>query len=96
LRKCAPAISLERLHRVVDLFAEQNSQLALDPSFERTHESADPAKVEIFDVLAAYRNARLIEVVTHDHLYFAAIHSGAVQLTPLGRHYWRLVKENRL
>lgn len=96
LRKCAPAISLDKLRRVVDFFPEQDWRFPLDPSFERTHESADPRKVEMFDVLVAYRNARLVQVVTHDHLYFAAIESGAVQLTPLGRHYWRLVKENRL
>ena len=96
LRRCAPSLSLDNLRRVLEFFPEQISRFTLDPSFERTHELADPAKVEMFDVLVAYRNARLVEVATHDHLYFAAIGSGAVQLTPLGRHYWRLVKENRL
>jgi hypothetical protein len=96
LRKCAPSISLEKLRRILDFFSQQDSQFTLDPSFERTHESASPENVEIFDVFVAFRNARLVEVATHDHLYFAAIESGAVQLTPLGRHYWRLVKENRL
>lgn len=96
LRTCAPSISLEKLRRVVDLFPAQDSLFTLDPSFERTHESADATNVEIFDLLATYRNARLVEVATHDHLYFAAIDSGQVRLTPLGRHYWRLVKEGRL
>jgi Caspase domain len=96
LRTCHPSISLDKLRRIVDYFPEQHSQLTLDPSFERTHESADPANVEVFDHIAAYRNARLVEVVTHDHLYFAAIHSGTVRLTPLGRHYRRLIRENRL
>ena len=96
LRNCTPALPLEKLLRIVDFFEEQHSQFSLDPSFERLEDSANATNVEMFDLLAAYRNARLVEVATHEHLYFAAIHSGAVQLTPLGRRYWRLVKENRL
>lgn len=96
LRKCAPSVPLVKLRRIAEVFPAQESQLTLDPSFERTHESADPQRVEIFDLLVTYRNARLVEVVTHDHLYFAALESGQVQLTPLGRHYWRLIRENRL
>lgn len=96
LRKSTPSLALEKLRRIVKFFPAQDSQFSLDPSFERTDESANRDKVEMFDLLAAYRNARLVEVATHEHLYFAAIHSGAVQLTPLGRHYWRLVEENRL
>jgi hypothetical protein len=96
LRKSDPSVALVGLRRIVNLFPAQESQLTLDPSFERTHEAADPANVTVFDLLAAYRNARLVVVTTHDHLYFAALESGAVELTPLGRHYWRLVKEDRL
>jgi Caspase domain len=96
LRKAEPSVSLERLRRITEFFPAQDSEFALDPTFERTDPSADEANVEVFDHLVAYRNARLVEVATHDHLYYAAIHSGSVHLTPLGRHYWRLVTENRL
>ena len=96
LRKCHPPLPLEKLRQIVDFFPDQVSTFQLDPLFERTDESADPANVERFDLLVALRNARLVEVATHEHLYFAAIHSGAVRLTHLGRHYWRLVKEDRL
>lgn len=96
LRTCAPAIELTKLRRIVALFPEQDSLLQLDPTYERSDESANGANVETFDVLVSFRNARLVEVVTHEHLYYAAIESGTVQLTPLGRHYWRLVKAERL
>lgn len=96
LRKAEPSVSLERLQRITEFFPAQDSEFALDPTFERTDPSADEANVEVFDLLVAYRNARLVEVATHDHLYYAAIHSGSVRLTPLGRHYWRLVMEDRL
>jgi hypothetical protein len=96
LRRSKPSLPLEKLLRMVYVFSKPDSTFTLDPSFERTEASAHPANVELFDLLVAYRNARLVEVVTHEHLYYAAVHSGEVQLTPLGRHYWRLVKENRL
>ena len=96
LRRCAPSIELAKLRRIVDFFAAEDSQFTLDPSFERTHHAAKTARVEMFDLLAEYRNARLVKVATHPHLFDAAIESGAVQLTPLGQHYWRLVADNRL
>ncbi len=96
LRRCHPPLSLDKLRRIVEFFPQQDSGFQLDPSFERTDPAADAANVELFDLLVALRNARLVEVATHEHLYFAAIHSGAVRLTPLGVHYWRLVRENRL
>jgi hypothetical protein len=40
--------------------------------------------------------ARLVEPVGADHLYFAAMQSGACRLTALGRHYWRMADEGRL
>lgn len=96
LRKCAPPLALDKLLRILDIFPQRDYLLSLDPSFERTDPSAVQRNVDIFDLLAAYRNVRLVEVVTHEHLYFAAMQFGEVQLTPLGRHYWRLVNENRL
>jgi hypothetical protein len=96
LRKGDPSLPLAGLRRIVGLFPTQGGELTLDPSFERTHSSADPVNVEIFELLVAYRDARLVEVVTHPHLYYAALESGRVRLTPLGRHYWRLVAEGRL
>jgi hypothetical protein len=96
LRKCNPALALNNLLRIVDYFPRADSHFNLHPSFERSDASAVPANIQVYDVLVAYRNARLVEVASHQHLYFAAIHSGYVQLTPLGRHYWTLVKDGRL
>jgi hypothetical protein len=96
LRRAQSSISLDRLRRVTNVFPTQNSEIQLDPSYERTDSSAVPKNVEIFDLLVAYRNVRLVEVTTHEHLYFAALESGNARLTPLGQHYWRLVREDRL
>ncbi|MPZ67973.1 MAG: caspase family protein [Actinobacteria bacterium] len=96
LRQSKPAVSPDRLRRINELFVSATDEHAMDPSYERTDESSVEEKVEIFDTLAEFRNARLVEVVTHEHLYFAAIESGCVRLTPLGRHYWRLVAEGLL
>jgi hypothetical protein len=96
LRSCDPVIPLDKLRRIVEFFPERESQFSLDPTFERSDVAADAENVAKYDLLAAFRNARLIEVATHDHMYFAAVESGAVRLTQLGRHYWRLVTEDRL
>lgn len=96
LRQVKPAVSLAELQRLTEFFPRADSEFALDPSYEHSRAEAIQAHVDDYQVLVAYRNARLIEVATHDHLYYAAIESGAVQLTPLGRHYWSLVHEGRL
>jgi hypothetical protein len=41
-------------------------------------------------------DCRLLIPVGENHMFYAAINSKSCQLTPLGRFYWKLVKENRL
>ena len=96
LRKVKPAVTLSELQRLPEFFTDADSKFALDPSYEHSHADAVPAHVEDYQVLVAYRNARLIQVSTHDHLYYAAVESGAVRLTSLGRHYWNLASGGRL
>jgi Caspase domain len=96
LRLVKPAVSLAELQRLTEFFTQADSEFALDPSYEHSHVDAIPAHVHDYRVLVAYRNARLIEVATHDDLYYATVESGAVRLTPLGRHYWSLAHEGRL
>lgn len=96
LRQGPAAVERSELRRIVELFEDPDTQLVLDPSYERTAAAADPAHVATFDLLALYRNARLVRVSTHEHLYFAAMQNGSVELTALGRHYWRLVDNGRV
>ena len=56
----------------------------------------DVAREADFALLQRCRGARLVEPVGADHLYFAAMQSGACRLTALGRHYWRMAHEGRL
>jgi len=96
LRQAEPAVPSEDLRRITEFFPAADDEFHLDPSFERTHETAVSDRVVDYDVLASYRDAHLLAVTTHEQLYFAAINGGSVHLTPLGRHYWRLVKDNRI
>ena len=96
LRQVKPAVSLAEIQRLTEFFPQADSEFRLDPSYEHSHADATQAHVTDYRVLVAYRNARLIEVATHDDLYYAAVESGAVRLTPLGRHYWSLAHEGRL
>jgi hypothetical protein len=96
LRQTAPAVNAEHLRRICDFFPIHDAEFQLDPSYEHSDDAAIPEHVADYQVLVSYRNARLIEVSNHEHLYYAAIESGSVRLTALGRHYWRLAIEGRL
>ncbi|WP_433936334.1 caspase domain-containing protein [Sorangium cellulosum] len=93
IRRCRPRVPDERLYRLEEIFPEPSSSLQMQPSYERTSPSAIPEHVEMFDLLKQYRNAGLIRTVDHDDLFFAAMHGGRVELTALGKGYWRLVAE---
>lgn len=96
LRRCAPAVPLEALRRLPELFDSAEAELSLDPSYEETAEPRDAQHETDFGVLQGCRAAKLVEPVDAEHLYFAAMESTACRLTPLGRHYWNMAAENRL
>jgi len=68
----------------------------LDPSFEP--ESGVPIEDNIkkFRLLQSYNRVNLVIPVGEEHMYFAAMNSKSCKLTPLGMHYWNLVKNNRI
>lgn len=96
IRHCEPAVSDQLLRQLPGLFASPQTEIALDPAFEHTSPSAEAAKVAMFDQFKALRDARLLKTAGGEDLYYAAIGSGAVKLTPLGRFYWQLVKNRRI
>ena len=38
----------------------------------------------------------LVEPVDEEHMYFAAMNSKSCRLTPLGKYYWKLLKDDRI
>ena len=96
LRKASPAISDDNLRRLASMFPDPTMHFPLDPSFEYTDSSAKKEHVEVFRILQQMRAARLVVPVKVEHMYDAAMQSGACQLTPLGQFYWRQTKEGRI
>lgn len=96
VRKCKPATPDPVLRRLPELFRGPDAPLQLDPSWEVTHETQDPAKVELFDLLKLLRNGRLLETEDERDLYYVALESKTVRLTPLGRLYWNLARKGNI
>jgi hypothetical protein len=90
LRRCAPAMPLPELWRLPIIFPDPDADLPLDPSYERTAGLRNAEHEEIFKLLHRYRAAKLLIPVGAEHLYFAAMQSGACRLTALGKHCWRV------
>jgi len=96
IRFCSPAVPLVELRRLPEFFSDANAELPLDPSYEPTVEPRHPDHEAVFAVLQKCRAAKLVEPVGAEHMYFAAMRSTACRLTPLGRLYWGMGKQDRL
>ena len=79
---------------------------SLDPSYEYTncpeeqHKLVKPYankdNVNKFKQLQQLQSIGLVEPVEEQYMYFAAMNSTGCRLTPLGKHYWRLVKNDNI
>lgn len=96
LRKISPKVPFETLRRITQYFSSPDAEHNLDPSYEDTEPSADPAKVKIFKELQKFQSVGLVVPVDAEFMYFAAINSKSCRLTALGYQYWRLVNEKKL
>jgi len=96
LRVVDPAVDMETLRMLPELFSDPDATFPLDPSFEITEEPSDPDNEATFELLQACRAAKLVEPIAERHMYFAAMNSTGCKLTPLGRRYWRMASEGRL
>jgi hypothetical protein len=96
LRVVRPAVELEVLRRLPEWFPTADYEFPLDPSYEPDAEPHDEAHEEVFGGLQTCRDAKLVEPVGEQHLYYAAMNSRTCRLTALGRHYWRLANEGRV
>lgn len=77
-------------------------ELQLDPSYEpeRTGNEddsvppPDPAKNADFAVLQELVKVNLVRPVGAPHMWHAAMQNKGCELTVLGQHYWKLVKQD--
>ena len=96
IRLTKPYVADEMLRELPRLFSKPDVEYHLDPSYEFTHKTSDVKNIQIFDKFKQFRDARLLRTVKREDLYFAALNSNPVELTPLGQFYWRLVKKGLL
>ena len=96
LRRCKPFISLEILRKLPKYFPDADHVFPLDPTYEPEAEPKGHLNEEIFNELQKLNRVSLLIPLDEEHMYFAAINSKACALTPLGKYYWTLAKENKL
>lgn len=95
LRRCKPQVSDDVLRQLPILFTSESASHRLNPSYEHTHKSRKKENVEIFNKFKLLRDARLLCSIGGEDLFYAALKSKPVKLTPLGQFYWRLAKHDR-
>lgn len=103
IRKCNPQIDSKILRELPSLFYSPLSEFWLDPSFEpsnspaQQHHVIEPYANEMntrrFAMLQALESVGLVEPVSEQHMYYAAMNSKSCKLTSLGRYYWQLAKD---
>lgn len=101
LRNVIPQVDISIIRKLCNYFSTENSELAVDPSFEPTnspsvtHEVVQPyansVNTKIFSDLQKLEGIGLVVPVGEDHMYFAAMNSKSCALTSIGKQYWRLV-----
>lgn len=96
LRTVNPPIDLTDLRMITELFENMEDEFKLDPSFEPESGVSIDTNTKKFRVLQSYNRINLVIPVGEDHMYFAAMYSKTCKLTPLGMHYWNLVKNERI
>ncbi|HKJ16278.1 MAG TPA: caspase family protein [Xanthomonadales bacterium] len=105
LRRCEPVVPDKILAQLPRWFRRPDSKYPMDPSYEYTDDSRDPVMVEIFEQFKDLRNGNLLttnkwseedypphEPHTHKELYWSAMTSDSVRLTPQGRLMWKRAK----
>lgn len=96
IRTCKPLVPLETLRRLTEWFPTPGYDYPLDPTYEPTAKKERHPNETIFAGLQKFRACRLVDPIGVEHMYYAAINSTGCRLTPLGKHYWSLVKAGRI
>jgi len=103
LKKNIAKIEINDLKRIGDFFDSEDSIYKLNPSYEKTnicggeHRNCPPyakkENVEIMTILQKCNRNGLIIPYNSTDMYFAAMDSTGCLLTPLGKHYYKMIKE---
>jgi len=106
LRNVGPAVPLQTLRELPQIFSSAQEEYQLDPSFEESnilenaHEVkapyAIPSNVSIFKKLQQLHRVGLVIPHNAPYMYYAAMQSQSCKLTPLGIHYWKLAREEKI
>lgn len=98
VRRTEPLVDRLQLEQLVKLFPAMEDKYRLDPEYEPEDElgnvkgTVNPEKVAIARLIKSYRDAGLLRPSDPRlQLYWVAMRSGTVELTPRGREYWWLV-----
>lgn len=96
LREAEPAVSKDKLRKLVNYFPTPDFVFQLDPSYEPTAEPHHEENEAVFADLQRFRGARLLTPHGTEHMYYAAMESRACSLTPLGRFYRARVEAGKI
>lgn len=96
LRLCSPWVPIPDLRLLPTIFQHEDDLLRLTPSYEPTAHPRNEKNEAIFAILQKCRAAKLVEPVGADHMYYAAMRRKSCRLTPLGKLYWWMAKQEYL
>lgn len=106
LKQCEPSIRLKELKDTLSLFIKEDSNYNLDPSYEKTNYVGSGYKIcepyatqEHIDIMTKLQKLNrfgLLKPLDCVDMYFAAMDSKSCCLTPLGKHYWKMMNERKL
>lgn len=99
LRRVRPPVPLEILRRLPDCFPKADSRIRLSPAYENDGLPFSPdadksPEQETYRLLTEIRNAGLLRYP--DSLFYSAMRSEPVWLSPAGQHLWRLAKRGAI
>ena len=87
----------QTLLQLTELFRGPDMRLQMDPSYEHSEkEVATEENVARFNLFKKLRDGGLLRTSDGKDLYYTALDSGSVELTALGKFYWRLVNTERI
>jgi hypothetical protein len=101
LRVCKPAVDHNILRSLTNHFSTADAEIGLDPEFEAeaSEDEEEPTRARKradSRVFKKLRDARLLESVEGEDLYWTAMNSKKVRLTHLGKYYRRLLDRGKL
>lgn len=105
IKRVEPKVDLPKLKAGLRLFEHQEKAYKLHPSYEPERVVEDqsllppPIKenTDKFAVLQKLTGMGLVKPSSpEEHMYFAAMNEGSCELTPLGKHYFRLMERGAI